>query len=283
MILLNFPTLENCWDTRVFSGRSDDSVSHQWFPVYCIRCFFISLVLGLSGAAYAADLTIFAAASLKEALDENVKAFNLKTGHQVRVSYAGSNALAKQIENGAPADLFISADEEWMDYVAQKNLISAGTRRDLVTNRLVLIAPADSKVRLKIAPKFLLTQALQGGRLALANPDFVPAGKYARAALTNLGVWAEVEKSLTRSENVRASLVLVARGETPLGIVYATDAKAEPKVRVVDTFAANLHPPVVYPAAVVAGKLNPATQALLDYLSGTEARTVWIKYGFGVR
>ena len=237
----------------------------------------------LGGAAYATDLTIFAAASLKEALDENVKALTAKSGYQVRVSYAGSNALARQIENGAPADLFIPADEEWMDYAAQKNLISAGTRRNLVTNRLVLIAPVDSKVQLRIAPKFALAQALQGGRLALANPDAVPAGKYARAALTNLGIWGEVEKSLTRSENVRASLVLVARGEAPLGIVYATDAKAEPKVRVVDTFAANLHPPVVYPAAIVAGKVNPVTQALLNYLSNAEARTVWSKYGFGIR
>ena len=252
---------------------------HQRFSVSGILVF---LTLWLGGAAYATDLTIFAAASLKEALDENVKAFNLKTGHQVRVSYAGSNALARQIENGAPADLFISADKEWMDYVAQRNLISAGTRRNLVTNSLVLIAPVDSKVQLRIAPKFALAQALQGGRLALANPDAVPAGKYARAALTHLGVWGEVEKSLTRSENVRASLVLVARGEAPLGIVYATDAKAEPKVRVVDTFAANLHPPVVYPAAIVAGKVNPVTQSLLEYLHAAEARAVWRRYGFGV-
>ena len=240
---------------------------------------------GCAFSALAADLTVFAAASLKESLDENVKAFNARTGHQVRVSYGGSNALAKQIENGAPADLFVSADEEWMDYAAQKNLLAPGTRRNLVTNSLVLVAPASldngSKLQLKIAPKFALAQALQGGRLALANPDVVPVGKYARAALTTLGVWADVEKSLTRSENVRASLVLVARGEAPLGIVYVTDAKAEPKVRVVDTFAANLHPPVVYPAAVVNGRLNVATQSLLDYLRGAQARAVWIKYGFG--
>ncbi len=236
---------------------------------------------GCAGTAYAADLTIFAAASLKEALDENVKAFSAKTAHRVRVSYAASNALAKQIENGAPADLFISADEEWMDYVAQKSLLASGTRRNLVTNRLVLVAPVDRKVELRIAPKFALAHALQGGRLALANPDVVPAGKYARAALTTLGVWAGVEQKLTRSENVRASLVLVARGETPLGIVYLTDAKAEPKVRVVDTFAANLHPPVMYPASVIAGKLNPATQSLLDFLGGAQARAVWVKYGFG--
>ena len=279
------PNAEKRWCTTFSGDRFDENGFHQRFSGYRISHFFrffIFFALWLNGAAFAADLTIFAAASLKEALDENVKAFNLKTGYQVRVSYAGSNALARQIENGAPADLFIPADEEWMDYAAQKNLISAGTRRNLVTNRLVLIAPVDSKVQLRIAPKFALAQALQGGRLALANPDAVPAGKYARAALTRLGVWGEVEKSLTRSENVRASLVLVARGETPLGIVYATDAKAEPKVRVVDTFAASLHPPVVYPAAIVAGKVNLVTQSLLEYLHAAEARAVWRRYGFGV-
>ena len=274
---------ENRWYTRVNTRQSFKSRSHQGFWENFLCGFFAFLLC--AGTVWAAGITVFAAASLKESLDENVKAFSAKTGHQVRVSYAGSNALAKQIENGAPAGLFISADEQWMDYVAQKNLLVPGTRRNLVTNRLVLIAPAAlgnaSTLQLKIAPKFALAQALQGGRLALANPDLVPAGKYARAALTTLEVWTDVEKSLTRSENVRASLVLVARGEAPLGIVYATDAKAEPKVRVVDTFAANLHPPVVYPAAVVTGKLNPATQSLLDYLGGAEARAVWIKYGFG--
>ncbi len=251
-----------------------------------MRTLFKSLTFGLLASigsiALAADITVFAAASLKESLDENVKAFASKTGHQVRVSYAGSNALARQIEHGAPADLFLSADEAWMDYVAQKNLIVAATRKNLLVNTLVLVAPADSDIKLTIAPGFALAAALKGGRLALANPDAVPAGKYAKAALTSLAVWNDVEKSLTRSENVRASLVLVARGETPLGIVYATDAKAEPKTRVVDTFAANLHPPVIYSGAVVAGKLNPATQALIDYLGGAEARAVWIKYGFGI-
>lgn len=248
---------------------------------HILHLLFLCVLMVPAIPAHAADITIFAAASLKEGLDENVKAFGAKTGHQVRVSYAGSNALAKQIENGAPADLFISADEEWMDYVVNKNLIAAGSRRNLLTNSLVLVAPAGSTVSLRIGPKFPLLDALKGGRLALANPDVVPAGKYARAALAKLDVWGDVEKTLTRSENVRASLVLVARGETPLGIVYATDAKAEPKVRMVDTFPSSLHPPVVYPAAVLAGKLNPVTQALLDYLGGAEARVVWSRSGFG--
>ena len=278
------PMTGNRWYTKACTWKSHKKRSHQWFLANALCGFFA--FLGCVGTVWAADITVFAAASLKESLDENVKAFSAKTGHQVRVSYGASNALAKQIENGAPAGLFISADEECMDYVAHKNLLAPGTRRDLVTNSLVLVAPASlangSKLQLKIAPKFALAQALQGGRLALANPDVVPAGKYARAALTALGVWADIEKSLTRSENVRASLVLVARGEAPLGIVYATDAKAERKVRVVDTFAAHLHPPVVYPAAVMAGRLNPAAQSLLDYLGGAPARAVWITYGFGI-
>ncbi len=246
------------------------------------------LLLCCCRVAAAANLTIFAAASLNEALNENVKTFSAHSGHRVRVSYAASSALAKQIERGAPADLFVSADVEWMDYAAQRGLLAPGTRRNLVGNTLVLIAPAASSaaasnagsVQLKIAPKFALVQALQGHRLALANPDVVPAGKYARAALTNLGVWHEVEKSLTRSENVRAALALVARGEALLGIVYATDAKAEPRVRVLDTFAATLHPPVLYPVAVVKGRLEPAVQALLDFLGGTAARAVWVRHGF---
>ena len=257
--------------------------SHQRFQAGALAGVLLLLCCG--GIASAAELTVFAAASLKEALQENLKAFSAKTGHPVRVSYAGSNALAKQIEAGAPADLFISADEEWMNYLEAKTRLAPGTRRNLVSNTLVLIAPAasgtGSTLQLKIAPNFALAQALNGGRLALANPDVVPAGRYARAALTTLGVWGDVEKSLTRSENVRASLVLVARGEAPLGIVYATDAKVEPKVRIVDTFAANLHPAVVYPAAILTGKRHPAAQSLLDFLSGIEARATWIGHGFG--
>ena len=244
-------------------------------------CAGLLLMAGI-GQSFAADITVFAAASLKEALDENVRAFMLATGHKVRVSYAGSNALARQIENGAPADLFMAADLEWMEYLEARKLRASGIRRSVAGNRLVLIAPATSPVKLAIAPNFALATALGDGRLAVANPDSVPAGKYARAALTQLGVWAAVEKTLTRSENVRASLLLVARGEAPLGIVYATDAAAEPRVRVVDIFAANLHPPIVYPAALLAGRANPATLGLLDYLTGAAAGAVWVKYGFAI-
>ncbi len=243
-------------------------------------CCLVAMLVAASGQSPAADITVFAAASLKEALDANLKAFSADTRHQVRVSYAGSNALARQIEHGAPADLFISADLEWMEYVEARKLLAPGTRRNLVGNRLVLVAPAASPIKLAIVPNFALVATLGNGRLALANPDSVPAGKYARAALMQLGVWPAVEKALTRSENVRASLTLVARGEAPLGIVYATDAAAEPRVRVVDTFADSLHPPIVYPAALLAGRQNPATQALLDYLRSAAARAVWVSFGF---
>ena len=243
-------------------------------------CAVIVLLGAAMAPAQAGEVMVFAAASLKEALDENVDAFAKAAGHRVRVSYGGSNTLARQIENGAPADVFIAADEEWMRYLEVRNLVAPGTRRDLVGNRLVLIAPIGSTIRLAIAPGFSLSAALAGGRLALANPDAVPAGRYARAALARLGVWQGVEASLTRSENVRASLMLVARGETPLGIVYATDAKAEPRVRVVDVFSADLHPPIVYQAAAVAGRANATSRALLDYLGGLQARAVLVRRGF---
>ena len=245
------------------------------------RVLAVLFVCALTMPAAAAEVTVFAAASLKEALDQNIKAFSARSGNTVRVSYAGSNALAQQIENGAPADLFISADAAWMDHLAQSKLLAPGTRRDLLTNSLVLVAPADSAIQLNIAPNFALAAALKGGRLALANPDAVPAGKYAKSALQRLGVWATVENSLTRSENVRAALVLVARGETPLGIVYLTDARAEPRVRVVASLAADLHAPLVYPAAIVAGRSTPAGRALLEYLAGAEARVIWVRFGFG--
>ncbi len=234
----------------------------------------------LSAQVHAATLTVFAAASLKEALDDQVKQFEARTGDKVVVSYAASNALAKQIESGAPADVFVSADLDWMDYLESRQLLAPKTRVELLRNRLVLIAPADSKAALQIAPNFPLAAALGNDRLAIANPDSVPAGKYAKAALQALDVWPTVEKQIARTENVRAALVLVARGEAPFGIVYATDAAAEPKVRVVGTFAENTHPPIVYPIALVAGQRPAAANALVAYLASAAARPTWQRYGF---
>jgi molybdate transport system substrate-binding protein len=240
------------------------------------------LVLGalfLAGAAAAETVTVFAAASLKDALDENAKAHQARTSDRIVVSYAASPALAKQIESGAPADLFISADLDWMDYLEQRRLIKPETRKNLLTNRLVLIAPVDSNASVNIAPGFPLAKLLGDGRLAMANPDAVPAGKYGKAALEALGVWKDVQTKVASAENVRAALVLVSRGEAPFGIVYRTDAAADPKVRVVGVFPENSHPPIVYPAAlIIAGKSQ--AEAFLRWLGQPDAKAIFEKHGF---
>ena len=232
--------------------------------------------------AQSGDVVIFAAASLKTALDEISAAWTRDTGKRARISYAGSNTLAKQIEAGAPADLFLSADLDWMDYVAERSLIRPETRLNLLANRLVLVAPKDSKADLALAPGLDLKAALGDGRLAMANVDAVPAGKYGRSALDRLGAWAGVKDRVAQADNVRAALLLVARGEAPLGIVYRTDAAAEPNVRIVATFAEDLHPPIVYPAAVTRDSRNPDAQSLLTYLRGPAARQAFERQGFAV-
>lgn len=198
----------------------------------------------------------------------------------MRVSYAASPALARQIENGAPADVFISADQAWMDYLQKKDLIRTASRVDLLRNRIVLVAPADSAVRLRIEPEFPLAAALGKERLAMADPASVPAGRYGKAALESLGVWKGVEQRIAAAADVRAALLFVARGEAPLGIVYSTDAAVEPKVRIVDTFPESTHPPIVYPAALTAGSKSSAAGAFLASLRTPPARAVFEKYGF---
>lgn len=244
---------------------------------------WIAAVLGASmmaSAAQAAPVTVFAAASLKNALDE-VGAQYAKSGGDARFSYAASSAIARQIEQGAPADIYVSADSDWMNYLADRKLIVASSRKDLLTNNLALIAPADSKVALKIGKGMPLAKALGDGRLAVAGPD-VPAGKYAKASLGALGVWGSVSGKLAQAENVRMALQYVARGESPLGIVYDTDAKVEPKVRIVGLFPAGTHPKIVYPVALVAGSKNPDAAKFLAFLSGPQAAAVFRKYGFTV-
>jgi molybdate transport system substrate-binding protein len=240
------------------------------------------LSLFVATTVCAANVTVFAAASLKEAVDEQARQFEARTGDKVVVAYAASNALARQIEAGAPADVFISADLDWMDDLDRRRLLAPNTRVTLLRNTLVLIAPAASNVNLEVGPGFGLAAALGGERLAMANPDSVPAGKYGKNALETLGVWTSVERKLARTENVRAALALVARREAPLGIVYGTDAFAEKGVRVVDTFPASSHPPILYPAAVVATSQSTVARAMLDYLRSPSASAVWEKYGFGV-
>lgn len=229
--------------------------------------------------ASAQTVTVFAAASLKDALDDAGRAYEARTGVKVRVSYAATSAIARQIEQGAPADIFISADSEWMDYLAQRRLIEPSSRRDLLGNRLALIAPAGSKVALRIGRGMPLGRALGDGRLAVAGPQ-VPAGKYARKALAALGVWSSVSQRVVDAENVRTALQYVARGEAPLGVVYETDARVEPRVRIVGTFPAFTHPPIVYPAAVTASSRGSDAARFLAFLSGREALEVFRRYGF---
>lgn len=231
--------------------------------------------------AEVATVTVFAAASLKSALDEAAGGFTQSTGNKVVASYAASSALARQIEQAAPADVFISADLEWMDHLAGKGLIRADTRVNLLGNRLVLIKSASQSTDLKIEKGFDLAAALGVGRLAVADVKAVPAGKYAKAALESLGVWTSVESRIAQSENVRAALALVARGEAPLGIVYETDARAEPKVNVVGAFPDSSHPAIIYPVAVTQASGAPdAAKALIAYLVSTAGMDIFKKHGF---
>jgi molybdate transport system substrate-binding protein len=242
-----------------------------------------SSLMTIAAASQAAQrtLTVFAAASLTNVFEEIGKAYTAQTQQAVRFSFAASSVLAKQIDSGAPADVFASADQEWMDYLAKRNLIQRGTRRDIVTNVLVLVAPADSNVKLRIAPGFALTPALgEHGRLATGDPASVPVGKYAKAALTSLGIWASVENRLVPADNVRTALNFVARGEAPLGIVYATDARADRHVRVVDSFPANTHERIAYPAAATVNAPAEAA-AFVKFLASRPAQAIFEKAGFG--
>lgn len=226
------------------------------------------------------DVTIYAAASLREGLDELVREFERRGRGKAVVSYAGSPTLARQIEKGAPADIFISADGDWMDFLAQRGLIRIETRVNLLSNRLLLIAPGGSPTTLRIGPRFPLAQLLGDRRLAMADPDSVPAGKYGKAALETLGVWAEVAPKVARAENVRAALALVARGEAPFGIVYRSDAVAEPRVRTIGEFPDGSHPQIVYPAAIVAVSRSKIAYECLRYLRSINAGVIWQRHGF---
>ena len=247
----------------------------------CVVALCLTLLAAPAGAQEKkpAELLVFAAASLTNVLGDLSKSYEQHGGVPIKLSFAASSVLARQVEAGGKVDVFISADQEWMDYLQSRNLIDKATRRNLVGNRLVLIAPADSKLDLKIAPGFALVAALNGGRLSTGDPDTVPVGKYARSALTSLGVWDEVQDRLVRADNVRSAMMFVDRGEAPLGIVYTTDARVDPKVRIVDTFPANTHAPITYPGATIKGARAQA-RAYLEYLAGAEARETWTKYGF---
>jgi molybdate transport system substrate-binding protein len=232
--------------------------------------------------AQGGDVVVFAAASLKNALDAINDAWQKETGKKVVISYAASSALAKQIEQGAPAQMFISADLDWMDYAAQKNLIKPETRANLLGNRIVLITPKDKGGKVDIGPGFDLVKLLGNGRLAMANVDAVPAGKYGKAALEKLGVWPSVSDKIAQAENVRAALLLVSRGETPAGIVYQTDAAADPNVKIIGAFPEDSHPPIIYPIALTASATSPAAEAFLAYLKSAKVKPLFEAQGFNV-
>jgi len=234
------------------------------------------------GHAQGGDLVVFAAASLKNALDAVNAQWQKETGKKALISYASSPALAKQIEHGAPAQMFISADLDWMDYAAQKNLIKPETRSNLLGNRIVLIAPKDTAQSVDIKPGFDLAKVLGDGRLSMANVDSVPAGKYGKAALEKLGVWSSVSNRIAQAENVRAALLLVSRGETPAGIVYQTDAAADPNVKIIGTFPENTHPPIIYPIALTASTTHRDAEAFLAYIKSAKAKPLFEAQGFTV-
>jgi molybdate transport system substrate-binding protein len=250
-----------------------------------LAALFAALVIltgSFHSAARAEDktLTVFAAASMKNALDDIDAAFTAKTGVKVSASYAASSTLAKQIEQGAPADIFVSADTDWMDYATSKKTINEPTRVNLLGNSIVLIAPKDSKVdNVTIGPGFDLAALAGDGKIATGDVKSVPVGKYAKAALEKLGAWQAAEPKFAMAESVRAALTLVARGEAVLGIVYATDAKVEPGVKVVGTFPADSHPPIIYPVAATT-TAKPEAKDYLDYLHSSAAKAVLEKYGF---
>ena len=233
----------------------------------------------------APQLTVFAAASLKDAMDEAGAAWERRTGQSVRTAYAGSSALARQIEQGAPADVFVSADQDWMDWLQQRRLIDARSRHDLLGNTLVLVAPARSNAQpLRLSKGTDLRQLLgRNGRIALALTSSVPAGKYAKAAFESLGMWTALQSRTAEADNVRAALLLVSRGEAPLGVVYASDAKADPGVRVLATFPAGTHPKIVYPVACIAASRNPQATAFVQWLQSADADAIFRKHGFSVR
>ncbi|MHB8883482.1 MAG: molybdate ABC transporter substrate-binding protein [Methylovirgula sp.] len=258
-------------------------------PLAAFILTFLCMIVGLPqrSMAEAAKGTqpgpvVFAAASMKTALDAIAKAFATATGEEAKISYASSGVLAKQIVEGAPADIFISANVKWMDYLDKAKLLRPGTRRELLSNALVLIAPADAHTEMKIAPGFPLAKALGSGKLAVCTMASCPAGIYAKQALTNLGVFKDVEPKLAQAENVRSALLLVARGEAPFGIVYATDAEAEPKVKVVGTFPESSHKEIVYPIAILARSTDPDAANFVAFLTSQAAVKILTHQGFTI-
>lgn len=259
-----------------------------WLRRKAALALFSTLLLSFGGAAplragEADSMTVFAAASTTDSLTQIGKLFVEKKMGNFVPSFGSSSTLAKQIENGAPANIFLSANKEWMDYLQDKNLLAPNSRFDLLSNRIVLIVPANSKIdNIAITQGFNLAALLGDGRLAMGDPDHVPVGMYGKQALEKLEVWQSVADNVARTKDVRAALALVERGEAPIGLVYATDAAITDKVRVVGVFPENTHPPIVYPVALIAGKETPTAKKFMDFLKGPEAKSIFAKFGFMV-
>ncbi len=247
-----------------------------------LRFTIAALVASVAAPALADEVVVFAAASLKTALDAVAADYQVATGNTVTISYGGSNALARQIIEGAPADIFVSAAETWMDEVEKAGLVMEGTREDLLGNTLVLVAHGKDAAEVEIGPGFDLAGLLGDGKLSMAMVDSVPAGQYGKESLESLGVWAGVQASVAQSENVRAALALVSSGETPFGIVYASDAVADETVTVVGTFPEDSHRPILYPAALLTGAADAADRAFLEALSADAADVRFTAQGFVV-
>ena len=245
-----------------------------------VRALVVIVAIAIVPAARAADVLVFAAASTTTALDEINARFGANGGRTVGAVYESSGMLARQIENGAPADILISANQKWIEYLAMQRLLAADTKTPLVRNRLALIAPTNSKLDIEIGPQFPLIAKLGDGRLAIADPRHVPAGYYAKSALMALGVWRDIERRTALAHNVRAALALVERGEAPAGIVYTTDAAVSENVRLVGIFPGSAHPPIVYEAAIVAKRERPAVRAYFSFLKSAAAAEVFRKHGF---
>jgi molybdate transport system substrate-binding protein len=250
-----------------------------------IVCALAAALFLSAGIGHAADqkspVVVFAAASLTDAITEIGAAFTRETGIPIHPSYAASSALARQIEAGAPAEVFFPADQEWMDYLEKKQLLAPGSRKDIVGNKLVLIAPATSRASVRITTGSALLAAIGTARVATGDPDSVPVGKYAKAALTKLGAWDGLQARMVRAENVRSALAFVARGEAPFGIVYLTDARIDRNVKVLDTFPESTHAPITYPIALTK-KADADAQRFLRYVSGKSASATFEKFGFAL-
>ena len=257
----------------------------KWLGCVASLAATVLLACGLSQApahAQNGGVVVFAAASLKNSLDAINAQWQREMGKKAVISYAASSALAKQIEQGAPAQIFISADLDWMDYLASKNLIKAATRINLLGNRIVLIAPKDSAQPVEIKAGFDLSKILGAGRLAMANVESVPAGKYGKAALEKLGVWASVSNKIAQAENVRAALLLVSRGEASAGIVYQTDAAADTNVKIIGLFPEDTHPAIIYPIAMTASATAADAATFFAYIKSANAKPMFEAQGFTV-